>query len=120
MCQAPTPAISESEAAQILMIVGAAAERPMIFAVLLADGQIVDRCMAGSGQAVLVELPVLVAVGTKPVARIVVPFVGEADGDAIVAKRPEFLDQAVVKLARPLAPKKCHDLIAAGEELGPV
>jgi len=32
-------AFSESEAAQIRMIVGVAAQRPMISAVLLADGQ---------------------------------------------------------------------------------
>jgi hypothetical protein len=32
-------AFSESEAAQIRMIVGAAAQRPMILTVLLADGQ---------------------------------------------------------------------------------
>src|SRR5271167_3967764 len=115
-----TPSTSEFETAQIRMIVGAAAQRPMIFAVFLADGQIIDRRMARRGQAVLVELPVLIAVGTKPIARIVVPFVGEADGDAIVAKRPQFLDQTVIKLARPLAPKKRDDLLPAGEELGPV
>src|SRR5271163_2475891 len=48
------------------------------------------------------------------------PFVGEADGDAIVAKRPQFLDQTVIKLVCPLAAMKCDDLLAAGEELGPV
>src|ERR1700676_260908 len=102
------------------MIVGAAAQWPTIFAVFLADGQIGDRRVAGGGQAVLVELPVLIAIRAKPVARIVIPFVGEADGDAIVAKRPQFLDQTVIKLARPFAPKKCDDLISADEELGPV
>src|SRR6266481_8507586 len=48
------------------------------------------------------------------------PFIGKADGDAIVAERPQFLDQTVIELARPLAPKKCDDLLAAGEELTPV
>src|SRR5271170_5238287 len=102
------------------MVVGAAAQRPLKFAVLHADRQIVDRRMARRRQAILVELPVLVAIRTKPVARIVVPFVSEADGDTIVAKRPQFLDETVVKLARPLAPKKRGDLLAPGEELGPV
>jgi len=38
------------------------------------------------------------AVGTKPVPGIVVPLIGEAHGDANFTKRPEFLDEAVVKL----------------------
>src|SRR5258708_33642790 len=102
------------------MIVGAAAQRPTIFAVFLADRQIIDRRMAGGCQAVLVELPVLIAVRTKPVARIVMPFVGEADGDAIVSRRPQFLDQAVIKLACPFTPKKCDDLLSADQEVRPV
>jgi hypothetical protein len=44
-------AFSESEAAQIRMIVGAAAQRPMIFAAFLAHGQIIDRRMARRRQA---------------------------------------------------------------------
>ena len=102
------------------MIVGAATQRPMIFAILLADGQIIDRRMARGRKAVLVKLPVLVAIGTKPVAQVVMPFIGEADGDAIVAKCPQFLDQTVIKLARPLAPKKRDYLLSADEKLGPV
>ena len=35
---------------------------------------------------VLVEFPVLVAIAAKPVSAIVVPFVGEAHGDAVVGK----------------------------------
>src|SRR6202030_54187 len=105
---------------QIRMIVRAAAQRPTIFAVFLADRQIIDRRMAGGCEAVLVELPVLIAIRTKPAARIVMPFVGEADCYPIVSKRPQFLDQTVIKLVRPLAPKKCDDLLPADKELGPV
>jgi hypothetical protein len=40
---------------------------------------------------------------------IVMPFVGEAHGDAVFAEGPDFLDQAVIKLARPFARQKGDD-----------
>ena len=72
--------------------------------------------MAQPHQAVLVELPVLVAVAAEPVAAVVVPFVGEAHRDAVVAKRPDLLDQPVVELALPLARQEGDDGVAALEE----
>ena len=71
----------------------------MIFALALLDRQIVDAGDAQAHQAVFVEFPVLVAIAAKPVAAIVMPFIGEAHGDAVVAEGPDFLDQAVVELA---------------------
>jgi hypothetical protein len=35
-----------------------------------------------------------------------VPFVGEANRDSVLTKRPNLLDQAVIELAIPLARKK--------------
>ena len=70
------------------MIVGAAAERPMVFALVGRDRQIVDAGDARAHQALLVEFPVLVAVAAEPVAAVVVPFIGEAHGDAIVRETP--------------------------------
>ena len=57
--------------------------RPMELAICRRDRQVVDRGEAPAHQAALVEFPVLVAVGPEPVGRIVVPFVGEAHGDAV-------------------------------------
>src|SRR3954447_7389079 len=85
------------------MIVGAAAERPVILTLAFVDREVVDAGDAQPHQALLVEFPVLVAVAAEPVAAVVVPFIGEAHGDAIVAERPHLLDQAVVELAVPLA-----------------
>ena len=99
------------------MIVGTAAERPVIFALALRDRQIVDAGDAPPHQPVLVELPVLVAVAAEPVAAVVVPLIGEAHGDAVVAERPELLDQAVVELAVPFARQKRLDGRAALQEL---
>src|SRR5229473_7345749 len=63
------------------------------------------------------ELPVLVAVAAEPIAAVVVPFVGEAYGDAILAEGPDFLDQAVVELAVPLARQERLDGRAALQKL---
>ncbi len=71
--------------------------------------------IAPSHQALFVELPILVAIAAKPVAGIVVPFIGEAHGYAVVAKRPELLDQPIVELAIPFAREECLDGLAACE-----
>src|SRR4029077_16794555 len=88
------------------MIVGAPAERPVIFPLAFLDRKIVDAGDAQAHQPLLVELPVLVAVAAEPVAAIVVPLVGEAYRDAVLAERPDLLDQPVVELSRPLP---CED-----------
>src|SRR5262245_18960203 len=71
-------------------------------------------------QTVFIELPILIAVGSKPVSRIVMTFISEANGDPIVLKRPQFLDQPVVEFPRPFAPKKGDNLLPADEEFGSV
>ena len=48
------------------------------------------------------------------------PLIGEANGDAVVAERPHFLDQAVVELAVPFAGEEFDDGLAALKELGAV
>src|SRR5712671_4277675 len=85
------------------MIVGTAAERPVILAPALLDRDIVDAGDAKPHQAVLVELPILVAVAAEPKPAIIVPLIGEAHGDAVFVKGPDFLDQPVIELAVPLA-----------------
>jgi hypothetical protein len=62
---------------------------------------------------VLVEFPVLVAVAAKPIAAVIMPFIGEAYRDAVLAEGPDFLDQAVVELAVPVARQKRFDRRAA-------
>jgi hypothetical protein len=44
------------------MIVGAAAERPMIFAIRFLDWKIIDASEPQPHQAIIVELPILVAI----------------------------------------------------------
>src|SRR5579859_1713153 len=92
------------------------AEWPMILAVGFLNWQIVDAGMAGKHQAIFIELPVLVAIGAEPVARIIVILVGEAHRDAIALKRPQLFDQSVVKFARPLSSEKGDDLLSSNDE----
>ena len=102
------------------MIIRPAAERPVEFPFVLADRQVVDARMPKGHQPVVVELPVLVAVRTEPVSGVVVPLIGEADGDAVAREGPQFLDQPVIKLARPLAGQECNDLLVGRSKFGSV
>src|SRR6266850_2697879 len=102
------------------MAIRTTTKRPMILAVFLADWQVIDARMTHRHQAVFIKLPVLIAERAKPVSRIVMPFIREANGDPIALKRPKFLDQSVIELPRPLALQKTHDLLSADDELGPV
>src|ERR1043165_726917 len=91
---------SETEIAQARMVIGPAAQRPMILALAFLDGQVVDAGDAQPNQALAIELPILVAVAAMPLSTVVMPFIGEAHGDAAFAEGPNFLDQAVVELSR--------------------
>src|SRR6266702_4060690 len=48
----------------------------------LGNRHIVDAGYASAHQAVLVEFPVLVAVAAEPVAAVIAPFVGKANGQS--------------------------------------
>src|SRR5437868_15482761 len=89
----------------------------MILAVLLCDWQVIDAGNAQAHQPVLIELPVLVAIAAEPIAAVVAPFVREANGNPVLAERPNLLDQAVVELALPFARQKCFDFRADLDEL---
>src|SRR3954465_12756648 len=106
--------------AQPRMFVGPPAEGPMVLALARMDRKVVDARDTPPHQAALVELPVFVAVGAEPVARVVVPLVGEADGDPVLVLRPEFLDQTVIQFVGPLAAEKSDDARPSDEELGAV
>src|SRR6266853_4886902 len=93
---------------------------PAVLAIRLRDRHIIDRRQTTSHQPVGVELPVLVAVGAEPVTRVIVPLVGKAHGDAVLAEGPDLLDQSVVEFAVPLAAQKLLNGSAPAEELGPV
>src|SRR3984893_9351060 len=88
----------------------------MIFAIALLDRNIIDAGDAKPHQAMLVEFPVLITVAAEPITAVVVPLIGEAHGDAVLAKRPDLLDQAVVEFAAPLAGQERFDGLPAVQE----
>src|SRR5690349_4673961 len=102
------------------MVVGTSPERPVVHTLVGLDRQVIDAGDTCAHQPVFVEFPVLVAVAAEPVTAIIVPFVGETHRDTVVTKGPHLLDQAVVELLAPLAPKKGLYGIAALEEFGAV
>lgn len=75
----------------------------MEFAVGLRDRMFVDAGEPQLHKALGVELPILVAIGSKPLAAIVVIFISESDGNTVASIGPQFLDKAITKLARPFA-----------------
>ncbi len=76
---------------------------PMELAVFHLDRQVINRGVSCPHQTVVIELPIFVSVGSKPVAGFVMPFLGKADCDAILSEGPELLDETVLQLMRPLA-----------------
>src|SRR5258705_11931591 len=90
--------------------------RPVEAPFAILDGDIVDAGLAPPHQAVFVELPLLVAIGAMPLPGIVVPFILEAHGDAVLIERPEILDQAIVVLLRPFAGEEGYDCVASFKE----
>src|SRR5262245_26896600 len=102
------------------MIIGAAAERPVILALALLDWKIVDAGDPQPHQSVLVELPVLVSIAAKPMPAVVVPFIGKSHRNAVLAKGPDLFDQTIVELAVPLARQEGFDGFTALQKLGAI
>lgn len=88
-------------------------KRPVELAMNLLDWTVIDAGNSAVHKSVFIELPVLVPVRPKPVPRIVVPFIGEANGDAVAVEGPELLDETVVQFFLPLARKKFNDGFSA-------
>src|SRR6267142_2363580 len=89
----------------------------MEFALRFPDREIVDTSKALLHQSIDGKLPVFIPVRAKPVFAIVMPFVGKPHSDPILRECPKLLNQAVVKLLRPFAPKECDYLGATADKL---
>lgn len=93
---------------------------PMKSALALFDRHVIDAGVADGHQPILIELPVLIAVGAEPLTGIVMPFIGEADGDPISPESPDFLDQAIIAFPRPFPFQERDDLRPPHREFCPV
>ncbi len=81
------------------MVVRPTTKRPAKLAVALGDGLLVDARDTALHQPVCVELPVFVAISAKPMAAVVVIFIGEAYSDAVTRVRRYFLDEAIIEFS---------------------
>jgi hypothetical protein len=100
--------------------IGTATQWPVVFALTVFDRQIIDAGDPAPHQAFRVELPILVSVAAEPVTGIVVPFIGKAHGDPIVAESPHFLDESIIEFAIPFAREERLDFLAPMNEFGAV
>jgi hypothetical protein len=81
------------------------------------DGQIINARMTRCHKTMFVESPIFITVAAPPLAASVVPFISEADRDAVGIVRPQLLDETIFVLARPFMREKRLDLEAAANEL---
>src|ERR1700730_9549526 len=101
----------EAKIAESRMIIRPAPKCPVILALRLLDWQIVDGSKPQAHQPVLIALPVLIARRATPIPGVIVPFISEADSDAVSLERPKLFDQPVVQLFGPFASEKCDDFL---------
>src|SRR5882672_3010604 len=111
---------SKSEVRQPRMLIRPPSERPAKQTLFFLDRQIVDAGKPPHHVTGVVELPIFVAVATKPVVRVVVPLVREPHRDARSGARPQVLDQPVVEFPGPLALQKRAHFGAAGRKFAAV
>src|SRR6266852_3065336 len=93
------------------MIIRTAPQGPVMLALRLLDWQIVDGRKPQAHESVLVELPIFIAIRSKPIAGVIVPFIRKAHGDTVSLERPKLFDQAVVQLFGPFASEKRDDVL---------
>ena len=83
------------------MIVRTPPERPVELAVRRLDWVFIDTGETALHVAIRVELPILVAISTKPLPAVVAILVGIAHRDTVPIIGPKLFDQAVVELLSP-------------------
>jgi hypothetical protein len=103
------PASAKAWVAIVTVVVG--------LLVVTGSFPIVYDLWAPRHEAVRLEFPVLVSVRSKPLPAVVVPLVGKPDGNPVVVKRPELLDEAIVQLSDPLPREKLDNRRTTGQKL---
>ena len=92
------------------MIVGTTAKWPMEHAFDLIYRSVVDACVTKCHQSVLCKFPIFIPIGAIPVARVVMPFIGEAYRDPVFIEGPKLFDEPVIKFTLPFPAQEVDDL----------
>ncbi len=110
----------EPNVAQAGKVVGPTTEIPTKLALNFCDGTFVDAGDAALYQTIRRELPVFVAVGSKPIAEFVAILIRKTNRDPTSDMCPYLIDVAVFELSRPLPFKEGYNRVAAAYKLRPV
>src|SRR5262249_14598419 len=79
-----------------------------------------DTWKSYSHYAVLLEFPVFVAIASQPLPTVIVPFICEPHSNAILTKRPHFLNEAIIQLAVPLSGQEGFNFLAPLQKFRPI
>src|SRR5215471_8547073 len=102
------------------MVIRTAPQGPAVLALSFLDRQVIDAGQTSAHEPILGELPVFIAIGPEPVARVIMPLIREAHRNAGVMKGPELFDEAVVQLFGPCALETLDNSLAPYQELAAV
>jgi hypothetical protein len=91
------------------VVVRASAQRPLVLSLYFLDRKVVDARDAAAHEPPFIKFPVLIAVGAKPISRIIAPFVGETYSNPIGIVDPEFLDKTIVEFFGPFPGQELND-----------
>ncbi len=106
MGRVPSPcdasAILETKVSQKRKLIRPAAQCPAELPFRFFDDQVINA-RSPRHQALFVEFPILVPVGSKPVSVVVVPLICKSNSDPVTVPGPQFFDQTLVELLFPFA-----------------
>jgi hypothetical protein len=89
-------------------------------ALVRRDLGVIDARQPAAHQAIVIEFPQFVAIGSVPLAGCIVPLVFEAHGNPVFTESPQRFLQTVIQLFGPFPLEERFDFFAALEELGAI
>lgn len=102
------------------MLVGAPPEDPIKLALRLGHPELIDARVPRIHQALFVELPIFIAIGAKPVSRVIVVLVRKTYRDAVAVESPCLFYESIVQLSGPFSREERDNLLSSGYKLGAV
>jgi hypothetical protein len=110
----------KAQLAEFGIVCRAGSIRPMKLAVFFIDWYIVDRCMTLSHKAISIKFPIFVSMRAEPFSGLVMILVTVTNGDAVVGKGPQLLDQTIVKLSFPFSTQEIANFPSAFDKVGSI
>jgi len=93
----------KAQCAESGVLVWASTQRPMKLAIGGQDWEFIDTRVSGIHQPQIIEFPILVPIGTVPVAGVIVIFIGKSNSNPVLPECPQFLDEPIIQLPGPFA-----------------